>query len=288
VSRPILLRLRTLTATLAVGAVAGLVVVDAPDPPVEPTAPAVSGLVPVSSAPRHWHRWPGHRDRRILVHRVRRGETATGLAVRYHAWTAELRALNHLGRHSRLYTGERIRIPVVVSAWRRDHPHRRPAAHHKHRTHRPHPAPRPRAHPWRNADASRATVRGVVTRTAKRHGLHPNLLLAISWQESGWQQRRVSSAGAIGAMQVMPSTGRWVSTYAGRRLNLYGLHDNVTAGVLVVKILKQLTSGPRVIGSYYQGLGSIQKHKMYPSTKRYVANVRQLRKLLQHGRSPAG
>jgi hypothetical protein len=58
--------------------------------------------------------------------------------------------------------------------------------------------------------------------------------------------------------------------------------------VLVVKILKRLTSGGRVIGAYYQGLGSIQKHKMYPSTKRYVANVRHLRKLIQHGHSPAG
>jgi hypothetical protein len=292
VTRPTLLRLRTLTATVAVGALGTLLVVDAPDPPAGPRAAEVVALAPVASSSVPGHRWAGHPNRRVLVHRVRRGETATGLAVRYHAWTAELRALNHLGRHSRLYTGERIRIPIVVSAWRRDHPHRRPVHHRTaHRSHakpqakpRAHPQPRAHTHPWRNADASRATVRKVVVTTARRHGLHPNLLLAISWQESGWQQRRVSSAGAIGAMQVMPDTGRWVSTYAGRRLNLYGLQDNVTAGVLVVKILKKMTSGGRVIGAYYQGLGSIQKHKMYPSTKRYVANVRQLRRMIQHGR----
>ena len=32
--------------------------------------------------------------RRIVDHRVRPGETATGLAVRFHAWTSELIARN--------------------------------------------------------------------------------------------------------------------------------------------------------------------------------------------------
>jgi hypothetical protein len=218
-----------LTATVAVGALGSVLVVDAPDPPAEPVAPEVVGLAPVASSSVPGHRWAGHPNRRILVHRVRRGETATGLAVRYHAWTAELRAVNHLGRHARLYTGERIRIPIVVSAWRRHHPHRHHASHRPvHRAQpKPHKKPNARAHshPWRNSYASRTTVRKVIVRTARRHGLHPNLLLALAWQESGWQQHRVSSAGAIGAMQVMPDTGRWVSTYAGRPLNLYGLQE---------------------------------------------------------------
>ena len=99
-------------------------------------------------------------------------------------------------------------------------------------------------------------------------------MLAISWQESGWQQRRRSSAGAIGAMQIMPGTGRWMSMYVGRRLNIYSLHDNVVAGVLLFKVLRGQTSRKRAIGGYYQGLGSIQQRGMYPSTRRYVRNVK--------------
>ena len=38
------------------------------------------------------HRWPGHPGRGWSATRSARGDTATGLAVRYHAWTRELRS----------------------------------------------------------------------------------------------------------------------------------------------------------------------------------------------------
>ena len=200
-----------------------------------------------------------------MRHTVRPGDTATGLAVRYHAWTRELRALNHLGRHGRLYVGERIRIPVVVAALRAHHRHRHHAAkprttkHHtrKHHTSKPrhrharkpvHRAVHP--HPWRLADVSQAKVRRVVVKIARRHGVDPHLALAVAWQESGWQQRRISSAGAIGAMQVLPGTATWMSTYVGYELNPYGLYDNVTAGVVLLKFLQrpdQRPQGGRVV-----------------------------------------
>jgi murein DD-endopeptidase MepM/ murein hydrolase activator NlpD len=219
-----------------------------------------------------------------VVHRVKRGDTATGLAVRYHAWTRELRSLNGLGRHSRLYVGQRIRIPVVVAAARRAQKSRTP----KPATRTSPKKTRASSRPWKHADASRAKVRPVIVKAAKRHGVNPRLALAISWQEAGWQQRRISSAGAIGAMQVMPGTGRWISSsYVGRPLNLHGLRDNVTAGVVLISVLQDMTSGAHVIGGYYQGLGSIRARGMYPSTQAYVRNVRALRSQLRAGWDPA-
>ena len=47
------------------------------------------------------------------------GDTATGLAVRYHAWTAELISLNRLGAKGTLRQGQVLKIPVVLSAVRR-------------------------------------------------------------------------------------------------------------------------------------------------------------------------
>ena len=41
------------------------------------------------------------------------------------------------------------------------------------------------------------------------HGVDPKLALAISMQESGWNQRNVSGVNAIGAMQVIPAGGQW-------------------------------------------------------------------------------
>ncbi len=257
-----------------------------------------STLTLTSGHPRK-HRWRGHPGRRIRHYTVRRGDTATGLAVRFHAWTRELIELNHLSRHARLLVGERIRIPVVVAAARRAHrhpPRTHPRAHH--RTHaRPHPrAHRPKAHPaghrtrhvWRHADASRATVRRVVVRTARRHGVNPDLALAIAWQESGWQQRRVSSAGAVGVMQVMPSTGRWLSGQVGHRLFLRRLHHNVTAGVVLIKMLRSQVGGARwTMAGYYQGLGSVRSHGLHESTRRYLANVASIRRALARGWDPA-
>ncbi|QWZ06339.1 LysM peptidoglycan-binding domain-containing protein [Nocardioides panacis] len=124
---------RRLTATLSATTVGGLLLLGAPvdgsrtalGAPVVEAADA--GLTLTAADP---HRWPGHPGRRLVGYTVRRGDTATGLAVRFHAWTRELRSLNHLGRHGRLYAGERIRIPVVVAAARRAHTHRHLATKH--------------------------------------------------------------------------------------------------------------------------------------------------------------
>jgi hypothetical protein len=261
-----------------------------PTPPTRTVDAAPGTLALVAADP---HRWPGHPGRRVVRYRVRPGDTATGLAVRFHAWTDELRAINRLGRHGRLYVGDRIRIPVVPAAVRRHRQAPRPARAHRAKPHRapdrarPHRVRHHRPKPWRHAEASRAQVRRVVARTARRHGVDPAVALALSWQESGWQQRRISSAGAIGAMQVMPGTGRWMSLYVDRRLNLYSLRDNVTAGIVLFKVLRGETSWRRSIASYYQGLGSIRSRGLYPSTRRYTRNVAHLYRRLQRGWDPA-
>jgi len=291
-----------LTTTVSAVTVAAMLVVAAPasGPAGNDSVTTAPGNPELRLASAHRPRWPGHPGRALVRYRVRPGDTASGLAVRFHAWTRELRAVNHLGRHPRLLVGERIKIPVVLAAVRKARAHRthhhsahRPAHHPVRRvTHRaPHRGGRhtahPRPKPWRHADASRTTVRRYVVRSARRHGVEPNLALAISWQESGWQQRRISSAGAIGAMQVMPATGRWMSLTVGRKLNIYGLGDNVTAGVSLIDLLRGETSERRAVAAYYQGLGAVQRRGLYPSTKVYVRNVLALRHRLRHGWDPS-
>ena len=125
---------------------------------------------------------------------------------------------------------------------------------------------------------SRDGMRALIVRTARRHGVDPNLALAISWQESGFNMRAVSVANAIGAMQVIPSTGEWISTVVGRRLNLLRPRDNVTAGVVLLKVLTRSASERRAVAGYYQGLKSVRERGMYPDTLRYVANILALKR----------
>jgi LysM repeat protein len=234
--------------------------------------------------------WPGHPDRSLVRYVVRPGDTATALAVRYHAWTAELVALNHLGSRGTLRRGETIRIPVVVSAARRagrsgrSHPERH--RHHPRRLptliHRSTPA-----RGWGDADLSRTQVRGLVARMARHYGVPPRLALAVAWQESGWQQRRVSHVGAIGVMQVMPDTGRWMRWYAGRQLRLRDTHDNVQAGVLTLRTLRSWTKRDvTAIAAYYQGLRSVRHRGWFADTKVYVRDVLAHERRLAHGLSP--
>ncbi len=235
--------------------------------------------------------WPGHPDRSIVRHAVRPGETATGLAVRYHAWTAELLRLNHLGTHGTVYQGQVLRVPIVVSAWRKANgltapqarPHhvrkKHPKKHRAHHAHRAKPLLRhsvtPTSKKWLHADLSRNQVRHLVSRMARVYQVPRTLALAIAWQESGWQQRRVSHAGALGVMQVMPDTGRWMRWYAGRPLRLRDTHDNVQAGMLTLRVLRSWTRRDNnAIAAYYQGLGAVREHGYFPDTKRYVRSVR--------------
>jgi LysM repeat protein len=125
---------------------------------------------------------------------------------------------------------------------------------------------------------SRDAMRALIVSTAKANGVDPSLALAISWQESGFNMRRVSVANAIGAMQVIPSTGEWISSVIGRRLDLLKPRDNVTAGVVLLRVLTRSASLRTAVAGYYQGLKSVREHGMFRDTKAYVANILALKK----------
>jgi len=125
---------------------------------------------------------------------------------------------------------------------------------------------------------SKAAVRQMIRSAARRHGVPVDLALALAYQESGFQQGVVSPVDAIGAMQVLPSTGRALGRLHGRTYDLLKASDNVEAGVTLLKDLLRATgSVERALAGYYQGLGSIARKGLLPQTERYVRNVTLLR-----------
>ncbi len=226
----------------------------------------------LAAAPAHADHTPLPADRTAVSYVVRPGDTASSLAVRFHAWTAEVLAHNHLDTGGSLQVGQRIVIPVVRETGGRDDDKNGARADSM----------------WQHPDRDREKVRRVVAGAARHHGVDPQLALAIAWQESGWQMGVVSSAHAIGAMQVLPTTARWMEQYAGRPLDLRRLGDNATAGVLLLRVLSQQTHRrPHKIGAYYQGLGAVQRHGLYEETEVYVDNVEAIKRRLEDGRSPS-
>jgi len=201
---------------------------------------------------------------------VRSGDTLSGIAARNGVTTASLLKANRLSVRSLLQIGQRLRVVTPKKAANssntfagRTYPNRVVRA-----------AAANRAYLAGHPQPSRTQMKAMIIATARRHGVNPRLALAISWQESGWNQRQVSVANAIGAMQVIPSSGAWASELVGRRLSLLKAQDNVTAGVV---ILRSLTRSARTeneaIAGYYQGLYSVQHHGMYTDTRSYVASV---------------
>ena len=122
---------------------------------------------------------------------------------------------------------------------------------------------------------SRQQMKSIVADTARRMGVDASLALAFAFQESGFDQRAVSPANAIGTMQVIPSSGEWASDLVGRNLNLLDPYDNVTAGVAIIRQLVRTSPDlDSAIAGYYQGQYSVSQNGMFEDTKGYVASVK--------------
>ncbi|WP_432541149.1 lytic transglycosylase [Kineococcus sp. SYSU DK002] len=119
-------------------------------------------------------------------------------------------------------------------------------------------------------------MREIIRSTAVRLGVDPSLALAIGMQESGFQMKVVSHANAIGAMQVIPSSGQWASDLLGEPIDLFDARDNAKAGVAILRTLVANNPPDIAIASYYQGQASVRSRGMYDDTRRYVANVQTL------------
>lgn len=119
-------------------------------------------------------------------------------------------------------------------------------------------------------------MNALLTHGAESVGVDADLVRAVAWTESAWRQGMVSPTGALGLMQIEPSTGEWVSEHlAGSRLDLHLAGDNVRAGALLLRHLSTVHGGDvsATLAAYYQGDASISRHGLHDDTRRYVSVV---------------
>lgn len=230
---------------------------------------------------------------------VRAGDTLSGIAARHGVTVADLARANDISSRDFIHPGQRLRLPGAATS--------SSSGSSSSST-----SPRTSAYDpsnvgdykagesvpdtflhyrysdgvARSAAANRDYLTGVdvpgqeamkklIVSTSKRYGVDHRLMLALSYQESGWNMRAVSPANAIGAMQVIPTSGQWASSLIGRDLNLLDPEDNVEAGVVIMRTLLSSTSNrDHAIGGYYQGLASVRQHGLFPDTKQYVKNIK--------------
>lgn len=246
-----------------------------------PAAPSPAALVPASA--------PAAPAAPALAntgsYTIKSGDTLGGIASRLGVSLSSLLSANKLSMSTIIYPGQKLAIPGAPA----------PSA----------PAPAPVSAPLvpstflgytypeavvSSANANKALLnaspvpstaqmKGIVADTARRMGVDPSLAMAFAFQESGFNQRAVSPANAIGTMQVIPSSGEWASQLVGRKLNILDPYDNVTAGVAIIRALVSTSKDLNTaIAGYYQGQYSVSKHGMYDDTKAYVASILALKK----------
>ncbi len=223
---------------------------------------------------------------------IRQGDTLTSIAARHDVSLSALVKANAGLNPQALWVGQQVNLPggtaeVRTTTARPENIGDAKAGEHVDRTFLhytyPHDVARSAA---ANRDhlasvdvPSRDQVRQMVADTARQHGVDPALMLALSSTESGWNQRAVSPANAIGVMQVIPSSGDWASGLVGRELNLLDPQDNITAGTVIMRsLLRTADDENQAIAGYYQGLAGVQSNGMYPDTRHYVATIQALKK----------
>ena len=219
-------------------------------------------------------------SRSEVSHRVRSGDTLSGIALRYGASQATIARRNRLSG-GRIYAGTSIAIPrgsgsstgpaATSPAARTSGAVRGSVAENRRLlAARRHPSP--------------AQVRRMVADTARRHGVPVSLAVAVAYQESGFRQHVVSGVNAIGVMQVLPSTGRALGQQHGRSLDLLSTQDNITAGVLLLRqLLRSEATVDGALAGYYQGLGSLARQGVLPQTRTYIRSVNALRARFSNG-----
>ena len=196
------------------------------------------------------------------VHTVAPGESLSTIADRYGVSVRALAEANGIGDIHRIQVGQRLVVPGSVADPRE----------------RPHPGAvdTSRFPALLQASPKRLALVPVFERWAGASGVPLDLLMAMTWLESGWQDDVVSSAGAIGVGQLMPDTARWMSETVLRvPLDPYDADDNIRMSAAYLRWLLDRTDGDpaTALAGYYQGLGAVRSAGVFPSTRVYVADV---------------
>lgn len=122
------------------------------------------------------------------------------------------------------------------------------------------------------ASVSPVQVERLVRSAAKRHGVDPNLAMAIARTESNLSPGAVSPVGAVGVMQLMPATAKELGV---RDIN--NVWDNIDGGVRYLKQLQLKFKDDRLaVAAYNAGPGAVEAYQgvpPYTETQDYVTKV---------------
>jgi soluble lytic murein transglycosylase-like protein len=112
----------------------------------------------------------------------------------------------------------------------------------------------------------------IIASLSEAHGVNPMLVRALIQVESGYRPRARSSKGAMGLMQLMPSTAR---EYKIR--NPFEPKANIEGGIRHLKsLIDQFGVVDMALAAYNAGEGAVRKFNGIPpyrETRKYVSRI---------------
>src|SRR5262249_45995612 len=122
-------------------------------------------------------------------------------------------------------------------------------------------------------DLNRDGAEKLVREAAERHSVDPALIRAVIETESNWNAGAVSRKGAVGLMQLIPTTAQRFGVN-----DLFSPQQNVDAGVRYLKTLLARYNGnlELALAAYNAGEGAVDRAHGIPAfreTRDYVQKV---------------
>lgn len=122
----------------------------------------------------------------------------------------------------------------------------------------------------------------VIHEESYKKGIDPSVVLGVIMVESRFRPKAISNKGAMGLMQLMPSTGRYIAKQEGIKINsstaLYDPEINVKLGIAYLSELEnRYRNMNQALGAYNFGPNKfnrlIRRSKNKNLTPRYVSKV---------------
>jgi soluble lytic murein transglycosylase-like protein len=115
----------------------------------------------------------------------------------------------------------------------------------------------------------------IIKKVAEKYRIDQDLVHVVIRAESNYDAFAISSAGAMGLMQLMPATALQYGVK-----NVFDPAQNIEGGVRYLKDLVRLYNGQTrlVLAAYNAGQEAVKKYKgipPYPETKAYIGSIMQ-------------
>jgi LysM repeat protein len=177
---------------------------------------------------------------------VKSGDSLTAIAQRHKTTLSKLARLNGLDPAKPLLIGTRLRLPAAV-----------------------------RSVPTAVSATNASSVRASLDRWAAHYGVDASLARALAWMESGYNNSVVSSVGAQGVMQLLPSTWDYVEQVLIHQKVAHDADGNVHVGMAYLSHLLNAFNGNEhlALAGWYQGERAVRASGPYKVSKAFVADV---------------